>query len=62
MSNCPRREPYFSLPIRQNSPPTAPIWIIFKLIVLFLQMNIIATKMDWNDPVVGQKLHFGPFP
>ena len=28
MPNC-RRGPNISLPIRQNSPPTAPIWVIF---------------------------------
>ena len=30
--------------------------------VFFWWINIIATKMEWNDPVVGQIPHFGPFP
>jgi len=30
--------------------------------VFFWYTNIIATKKEWNDLVVGQILHFGPFP
>jgi hypothetical protein len=61
-SYCPWRAPNISLPIRQISPISAPIWTIKISNMFFWQIYIIAINMEWNGPVVGQILHFGPFP
>jgi hypothetical protein len=62
MSNCPRREPYFSPPFSYISPPTDLICVIFLWIICNSITNIIATKMGQNGAILGQVPHFGPFP
>jgi hypothetical protein len=59
MSNCPRREPYFSPPFSHILPPTDLICVISIWIVYILVKNILPTKMGQNGAVLGEILHFG---
>jgi hypothetical protein len=52
MSNYPRREPHFSLPIRQISPSTGPTWIIFNkwcFLVNKCNNNEVKRPNSWSD-------------
>jgi hypothetical protein len=62
MSNCLRREPYFSPSFSHISPPNDPDLCHFYMNRLHFNKNSIATKMGQNGAVLGQILHFDPFP